>query len=183
MTKPLLTADFLRSCLDYDPNSGLFHWKERPRSHFKLVRIWKTWNTRFAGKEAGWPNGNGYLKIPIGRKHYAHRLAWLIMTGEWPEGQIDHINGARSDNRWVNLRAVTHAENSRNQKLRSGSRTGQMGVRWAIRAKKWEAQITRDGSTVHIGYFTNKADAIAARKSAELDFGFHPNHGAEREAA
>lgn len=94
------TLDYFRKLLQYDPDTGLFHWK---------IRV----GTRgAAGAVAGTPNPNGYLKSPIDKKQYSlHRLAWFFSTGAWPKGQIDHINGDRQDNRIANLRDVDQSAN------------------------------------------------------------------------
>jgi hypothetical protein len=94
----------IKEILHYDPETGVFTWKiSRGR-----VR---------AGEIAGYIHKtDGYRRIGAeewGLKK-ASRLAFLYMTGNWPENQIDHINGVRSDDRWSNLRNATHGENLRN---------------------------------------------------------------------
>jgi hypothetical protein len=159
----------------YDPETGKLYWLERPRVFFKSDKDHKRWNTRYAGNEAFSPNNNGYLDGMIFRRMYrAHQVAWALHYGEWPKDQIDHINGDRSDNRITNLRVVSRSENCRNTKLRSNSKTGVLGV---YRHKhRWRATIY-DGGSRHIGLFDTFEDAVAARKAAERELGYHPNHG------
>jgi hypothetical protein len=101
-----------------------------------------------------------------------------LSNGEWPNGQVDHINGDRSDNRICNLRIVDSQQNCRNQKLRKTNATGTMGVYFHKLTGKWTAQIMQSGKRIHLGLFDTKEGAISARKLAEVGYGYHPNHGA-----
>jgi hypothetical protein len=99
-----ITQEYLKSILSYDQGTGVFTW------------LLKTSNRVKVGMQAGTLRNNGYLKINLnGQLYYVHRLAWLYVTGEWPKNNIDHINGAKDDNRWVNLREATHSQNNRNR--------------------------------------------------------------------
>lgn len=147
-------------------------------------RIWRTKTTRYnakVGEEAGYMDARGrkYWKIGIGRFDYgAHRVAWFLYTGEDPLGlQIDHINGIRCDNRRENLRLVTIQENNKNQRVQVNNKSGVVGVGWHKASGKWLAQISSKGKRVHLGTFSSKTDAAAARKAAEIEYAFHPNHG------
>ena len=154
--RPELIAEQLRSILHYSPETGIFTWKVRTSSSVKV------------GDVAGSVNGNGYLNIKLqSRKHLAHRLVWLHVYGEWPKGQIDHINRVRTDNRIANLRDISHKQNLQNAGKYSHNTSGHPGVCWNKRASKWQAQITHNQKHIHLGYFTTIEDAIAARKAAE----------------
>jgi hypothetical protein len=113
----------------------------------------------------------------FGTVYLAHRVIWAMQTGAWPEAQIDHISGVRHDNRWLNLRSVTRAENQKNMQVRSDNTSGYSGIGWSERTRKWRTRIFVDGKEHHIGDFHDINDAIAARKAAEAEHGFHPNHG------
>ena len=174
----MLTQKLLKELLHYDPNTGIFTWRVRDRRHFKSDRDRKIWVANNAGKKAGNKGAQGYLRVCIFKKSYkSHRLAFLYMTGSFPPEQTDHINGIRSDNRWVNLRPVDSAENQKNTKRRVDNISGVTGVSWAKRDDKWQAWINSGGTRKHFGYFTDKFEAICARKSAERRYGFHINHG------
>lgn len=154
--RPELTAEQLRSILHYDQETGIF------------TRKVSTSNSVKAGDAAGCPGGDGYLQIAVlSRKYQAHRLAWLHTNGAWPKGQIDHINRIRTDNRIANLREVTNKQNQQNASKRSDNTSGHTGVSWNKRISKWRAQIEHNQKRIHLGYFTDIEDAIAARKAAE----------------
>jgi len=162
----MLTYGRVRSLFDYDPDTGRLVWK-RPRGRMR------------SGEEAGCNSGRGYIVLRIdGRMHYAHRVAFLWAHGYLPE-EVDHINGDRSDNRRSNLRASTRPENSKNASRAANNTSGVPGVLWREHARKWTARIKVNQKNYYLGCFEQKADAIAARKSAEARFGFHTGHGKE----
>lgn len=162
-----LTAEKLREVLHYDPLTGMF-----------TNRI-----TRAARAKEGVESGSthrtkGYREIMVaGERHYAHRLAWLYVYGEFPQGELDHINGNRDDNRISNLRTVPHAVNQRNLKRSANNTSGITGVYWSDHYQKWIAHITADRKAIHLGCFDTADEAVAARRDAEVWYQFHPNHG------
>jgi len=100
----------------------------------------------------------------------AHMLAWLIVYGEWPNGQIDHINGDRLDNRIKNLRVVTQQQNAFNRVLYKNNSSGVKGVSWSIAQQAWHAQIRVTGKRIHLGFFKSKNDAANAYAAASAKF-------------
>lgn len=175
----MLTQEYLRLILDYNPETGVFTWlKNANRS--------KAWNTRWVGRIAGAKSKNGYiiLSISLGwakKRMLAHRLAFIYMEGEAPE-QVDHINGIRNDNRWENLRAVDNFINSRNQKLRNTNTSGYNGVYWCKRRLLWYVRIGLNGKNLHGGYFEKKMDAVKARSELDVKFNYHSLHGIKKGA-
>ena len=161
-----LTQGELKENLHYDADTGLFTWaKNRQR-----VGI---------GSLAGCLDNYGYRVIGIDGKQYkAHRLAFLYMTGKLPPNEIDHINHSRDDNRFVNLRHATRVENLRNKSMHSNNKSGFTGVYWEKALNKWAVNIWVNGKNKYLGNFTDIKEAIACRKKANIDFGFHQNHGA-----
>lgn len=125
----------------------------------------------------------GYLCGAVnGRTYRAHRLIWAIAHGSWPDKHIDHINGTKTDNRLLNLRVVTASQNLRNAKMPSTNASGAVGVTWYKAKSKWHASIYGDGGKVHLGYFEKFEDAVTARRIAEVEHGYHSNHGREESA-
>jgi hypothetical protein len=94
----------------------------------------------------------------------------------WPD-ELDHINGDKGDNRIVNLREVTRAENNKNKSRYKQNSSGFTGVGWHKVTKKWAAKIRVDGRDYHLGVFASIEAAKEARAAAEKHYGFHENHG------
>lgn len=183
-TKCTLTADFVRSILNYDPKTGLFTWKHRSADTFELAarhsreQIARLWNPRYAGKPAGHCDSYGYHQIKINSVYYlAHRMAWLFIHGEWPEKEMDHINGNRADNRLVNLRLCSRMQNMANSGRKSTNKSGYKGVYLKARhtKKRWASQIRAGGKQITLGYFDTPEAAHAAyvKAAKELHGAFH----------
>jgi uncharacterized protein YeaC (DUF1315 family) len=158
-----LTQEQLQSVLAYDPETGNFLWKT---SNF----------LRNAGDIAGYITARGYRKMRVGKHvYYAHRLAWLNEYGKWPDGEIDHINHNKQDNRIQNLRSTDKKGNARNRRCRN--RTGYSGLRYSKATGCWKFYAAfPDGSRWNCIY-QYKADAIARRRQILRQQGFHKNHG------
>lgn len=127
-------------------------------------------------------NGKEYMISRIGpRAILSHRLAWFLYYGSWPNGVVDHENHNGRDNRIVNLRDVTHAENLRNAKRSKANKSGVTGVYWNKVARKWHASIGGgvNRKIIYLGLFSDIEVAKAARKKAEEELGYHTNHGKE----
>lgn len=157
---------YFKKYLNYRSNDGCFLWKE---SRGRVKRLDK----------AGTINNKGYLIINInGKLWQAHRLVWLFANGEFPEHQIDHIDGNKLNNCIYNLRDVTNRENNRNKSRPSNNSSGVSGVFFHKKYKKYYVTITgKNGFRIHLGQFNNLLDAAAMRLSAEKDHGYHINHG------
>lgn len=174
-----LTFEIVSELLRLDAHSGRLYWRLRDRKWFNTDLSWRLWNGKFAGKEAFTSlNGHGYLHGSIFDRNYrAHRVVWLLHTGAWPNGEVDHENGKRNDNRPVNLRDVSSSKNKQNARRRSDNRSGVTGVFWDKKLNRWSAFIHADGHAKYLGSFAFKRQAIAARKAAEKEHDYHPNHG------
>jgi HNH endonuclease len=140
--------------IEYDPDTGLFR------------RTFQKSGPRREGWFVGSINDQGYAVIRAGGgpKIKAHRLAWRLMTGEWPIDQVDHINLDKTDNRWVNLRLATRAENMRNKGPHKNNAFGLKGVRIDPRKKTnpYYAKIKCDGVEHYLGSFATAEEAHAA---------------------
>lgn len=171
----------LARLLRYEPETGKLFWLRRPLSMFPDERAWKIWNTRYANFEAFTSlNPSGYRRGAIfGRTFAAHRVAWAVHHGEWPQGEIDHINGNRADNRLSNLREVDSAGNHKNLSRASNNKSGVTGVHWCNTWNRWIAKIKVGGKTKSLGQFEHFENAVAARQKAQQELGFDIGHGKE----
>ena len=153
-----LTAERLRDLLSYDLETGDFRWRIR------------TSNCIHVGDVAGCQNTNCYLQIRVDRRLYlAHRLAWLYVHGRWPNAELDHRNGVRTDNRIENLREATRSENCQNIGRSPRSATGHKGVYCRPDKKKWWARIQLSGKKHYLGSFDSLDAAVEARSRAKAE--------------
>lgn len=134
----------------YEDHTGLFFWKA-------------------TGRKIGWVHTTGHIKIDFEKKkYYAHRMAYAFTNGEWPEEEIDHINGNKADNRIANLRACSRIENMRNSPQRAHSKQPYKGVR-ARANGRWEARISHLKKAIFLGTFNSAEEAYEAYLFAALD--------------
>lgn len=146
--------------LSYDCETGVFTWAVDTLMPNGGIR-------RRAGEVAGGVDEKGYVRVRVaGGRYKAHRLAVLFMTGEWPTGEVDHINHMPSDNRWANLRDVSRSTNQQNQiRATSNSATGIIGAH--KKPHGFVSQITVNGRNKYLGYFKAAKDANAAYVAAK----------------
>lgn len=158
-----LTQAQLKELLHYNPETGKFVWKVQS-------------GRQAAGTEAGaYSEKLGYWLIGVkGVRHYAHRLAWLYMTGEWPKGVIDHDDNDGSNNRFVNLKDVPQKANIQ-KAVRSGGYFGVPGVgRYSekqrkVMVKHFYARIVEDGITFGLGSFSTVKEAYEEYRKAKKE--------------
>jgi hypothetical protein len=163
MVEQIITAERLRELLHYDPDTGVFTWKvDHPNRRAGSI----------AGTQAKHEVTSYRMITADGRRYYAHRLAWLYMTGEWPAHEIDHLSGDGIDNRWCNLRDVTKAINQQNLRVaRAHSATGLLGAfplkRKNAAGKLFFSTIVVDGKATYLGTFYTPDEAHAAYLAAK----------------
>lgn len=151
------TQEQIKRALKYDPETGVFTWLISPSNRAKK------------GSVAGFMNDAGYWMIGIDNVRYrAHRLAWLYMTGEWPERKIDHENTIRSDNRWANIRLADDSQNVCNQALRADNTSGVKGVRfWKNETNEYViARLAIYGKVIQKNFSVTKLGREAAFRMA-----------------
>lgn len=169
--KELPSRKYLQECFTYDPDEGMLYWGWRPREHFAREVGWKIWTTRWAGK----PAGDGFHFKANGERKYVNvginilgrgievfpvtRLICVLMGVKIPKGHVvDHINHDIWDNRWCNLRVITHQQNQCNCMGQS---------RWGLPkgvsriGKRFRATITANGVRMHLGIFATPEEAAA----------------------
>ncbi|WP_175658227.1 HNH endonuclease signature motif containing protein [Burkholderia vietnamiensis] len=150
-----LSQEKLQSFLHYCPETGHFSYNTKTRYHN-------------IGDEAGYINANGYRQILVdGGLYYAHRLAFLYVTGSFPEHHVDHLNRVKTDNRWINLRDCTQAENNRNKSLRKDNKSGYTGVRWDERKQKWFGAFCHEYKSRYVGHYETAEQASKAVEAAK----------------
>jgi HNH endonuclease len=147
-----LTALRARELFAYDPDSGALVWKLRSGQGVR---------NDLASTLAGAAHKDGYIAVTVdGRKYLAHRVVWLMLTGEWPTGEIDHRDGNRANNAWSNLRDVSKSVNQQN-------RRGVKGVDYVRRLGKWRARIAVNGKPMLLGFYPQEAQALDAYQTAK----------------
>lgn len=152
-----MRVEHLASLLKYNPQTGALQW---------LVSRGKA----RAGDVVTVADDRGYVVVGVDKKrYYAHRLAWMLMTGSEPTGVVDHIDGDRGNNRWSNLRDVPIKLNAQNRHVPSKrSRTQVLGVR--AFGGKYRAALSLNGKQAHLGTFETVALAQAAYLEAKRQF-------------
>lgn len=169
----------LADLLEVNAEAGTLTWKVRPVSMFPDEGDAKTWNTRYAGKEAftsRTAEGRAHGTI-LRQSFYRSRVIWALVTGKWPTKFIDHIDGNVESDAISNLREVNASGNARNQKRNSANRSGRTGVFWNTQKQKWHSTIKVHRKNLYLGMFDDFDQACKARSDAEKLHGFHPNHG------
>ena len=147
----MITRDRLTQLVLYNPINGQFVWRRSISGHIKQ------------GCFAGSLNRQGYWTLRLDTEYYlAHRVAWFWVYGEWPKGEIDHINSNRQDNRIDNLRDVTRSINQHNGRPYRNNKSKLKGVTYLKARRKWMAQIQRDKKHYYLGLYDTKEEAHAA---------------------
>jgi len=150
-----LTQERLKELLHYEPATGWFTW----RVNSSIANI---------GDRAGGHHGLGYRQIGLDYKKYLeHSLAFFYMTGEWPEHEVDHINGDKADNRWSNLRPATKSENGHNKPIHRANRSGYHGV--YLHGDAYRARIHIQKNAIDLGGHATLPEARTARLLAEIE--------------
>ena len=155
----MITQKRLKQLAAYESGTGLFICAQNRKGSKNKV-----------GDVLGSATKSGYVEIQFdGRRYFAHRLAFLAMTGVMPDGVVDHINKKPSDNRWINLRDVTQVENGHNQdRSPQNNCTGFVGVhRWG---GKYRAKLVVGKKQIHLGTFDEPSVAAAAYKTAKQEY-------------
>lgn len=162
-----ISAKRFRKLASYDPTTGILKWIGLPNT------------SPFNGRSIGCPDREGYLQCKVDRKPYrVHRLAWLHYYGKFPNGQIDHINGKKSDNRIKNLRESTFASNHWNRRLSRQNKSGIKGVFWRRCNRYWVAAVYANNRSYRKEGFRSRESASVWARAKRLELhGEFANHG------
>lgn len=151
-----ISHDDLLRRLSYNPESGLFTWREC-KSKPSMV-----------GEVAGYLRPKDGIVIRInGVRYRAGRLAWFYMTGEWPYEVIDHVDGDPSNNRWSNLRSVDIQTNAQNRRSASASKQdgNPIGAYLHKKSGKYQAGLTATilgkKRSIYLGLYDSPDEAHA----------------------
>ncbi|MFH5773547.1 HNH endonuclease [Paracoccus sp. NGMCC 1.201697] len=161
--------DRIRATLGYNDLTGKLFWKAMVSRSCPV------------GKEAFRSiDRHGYRKGQLdGRTLRAHRVVWVICHGNWPEGEIDHINGDKLDNRISNLRVATRAQNEWNKPPKNKVK----GVKFVRSTGMWIAAITNNKKKRHLGSFETEHEAKIAYENAAISTrGEFSHYKAEKDA-
>lgn len=143
----------LKEYLSYDAETGKFTWIKKPSIGVSI------------GDEAGGKSLNGYVQICLhGKSYYAHRLAYLFMEGRWPKNILDHVDGDKTNNTWVNIRESTKSGNAQNMRA-----TKSTGAHYFKRDGRWMSSICKDGKKYHLGYYDTQEEAHQAYVMAKKE--------------
>ncbi len=164
----MLTQQELKDILYYCPETGVFTW----------LKFSKYANKKSRGTAGHKHPKTGYVSITInGKFNAAHRLAWLYMTGSYPDNCIDHINGIKHDNSFKNLRDVDHATNCKNRKRYKSNVSGVSGVFIDKKTGLWEVKFRHNNKKYYFGRYKTVEEAIKVRNKEVENFDFHELHG------
>lgn len=148
----MITIKQVRDALHYDYKTGEIRWKNPPHERIKFASL------------AGCFNHHGYLRIRLfGEQFQAHRIAWALYYGKWPNNDLDHIDGNRGNNKIRNLRLASKSINSQNlRKPLRNNHSGFLGV--VPSGRKWMAKIRlpNGGKQMVIGRYITAQEAHEA---------------------
>lgn len=165
----MLTQDELKKQVHYDPVTG----------EFTRIGYYCRWGAFvIRNKKLTETSDDGYIVIRIGGQVYkAHRLVFLYIDNLTLDSnqQVDHINGNRSDNRYINLRISNLQENMKNKSTYKNNSTGVIGV--CRFGNRFRARININGKRLSLGLFDTVEEAAIVRQKAEIEFNYHENHG------
>jgi hypothetical protein len=155
----MIDQETVKKIFHYDAESGMLLWRN---GNGRNVKPWQQANSL---------NSSGYYAIKIQNKSYrVHRLIWLYVNGKFPDGDIDHKNRIRNDNRLCNLRDVSRTDNAQNISLPKHNKSGHIGVSWIKSHNCWTVYVKVNKKNKWLGYYKNLDAAIAARKAGEKQY-------------
>jgi len=171
MKKQELTQELLKQLIDYDPDTGVFTWRERPLSMFKYQHDCKGWNKKYANKEAGSIKidklGAICMQITLLSKVYKlSRLTFLYVNGAYPINDIDCIDGDFTNLKWKNIRECTRTD-TRYKTIKSKGDVNIIGVHFCNRERKYISKITVKGKSITLGQFNTPEEAHQAYVNAK----------------
>lgn len=186
--RKLPAPELLRRLVEYRPETGELVWLPRIPEMFKAGRFsalhaCRVWNTKNAGRPAfANKRKDGYFSgTLLGELHLAHRVAWAIHFQVSDFGLIGHLDDNGLNNRIQNLFSAERETFSQNCLRRKDSSSGVTGVHWHVNKRwgtpRWVARIQVGNKRIRLGSYDRLEDAAAARRLAEIQYGFGAKHG------
>lgn len=153
-----MSREYLEKLFTYE--DGFLIWKPRDSAR---------WNSANAGNRAGYMEKSGYTRGTLaGKRHLVHRIIWTLVNGSPPEGNLDHIDGDRSNNKIENLRACSAKQNQGNRRHSKNNTSGYRGV--SFNYGKFVARLRKGKTLLHLGCFDTAEDAAAAYRQAAIEY-------------
>jgi len=157
----LLTQGYEAVVDDVDAELAALTWTTMPDTN----TVYAYRNITLGGKQT---------TVMLHRVILALKLGRDLLAGE----HVDHIDGDGLNNTRANLRVCSHGENSANRGKPSNNTSGLKGVDFHKASGKWRAQIAVNGTSKHLGLFTDKEAAYAAYCEAATQYhGEFANNG------
>ena len=179
-----MNRDYLSEVIEY--TDGKLFYRTRPDHHFVNDVESCRWNAQHSGNVAGHistdSSGKSYRRVSIdSHRYFEHNIVWLIVNGVMPVGsEVDHINGDGTDNQIDNLRMTDRVGNNRNRRLFSNNKTGVAGISFCKSRNKYRCTIKNNEGESEFKRFSDFFNAVCWRKSKEIQYGYHENHGEVR---
>jgi hypothetical protein len=161
--KPLPSQEYLHECFEYDSQTGMLTWKNRPEHHFQTKKSQLHFKSAYAGKLVDNDAGEGYYRVCIdGSRYKVSRIVWKLFKKVDPLNLIDHINSNRKDNRIENLREATHVQNAQNKKVSILNKLGLKGVYYRKKEKAYYVEIKVNKLRKKVGSYKTAEEAHKA---------------------
>jgi hypothetical protein len=158
--KALPSQEYLKECIDYNPDTGECFWKIRPLHHFKSERSQKTWNTKFYGKVIGCLSRK-YLVIVLNNQNYQlSSIVFKIINNVDPELGIICIDGNNSNLKIDNLKMTTIIDVLNFGRInRKTNKYGFTGVKYDKKSRCYYSKISLKGKIISLSAFVEPEDA------------------------
>jgi HNH endonuclease len=175
-----ISVAYLRELFDLHEDGRLF-WRARPREHFSTKQGWSIWNPQHAGKEAGYRDSKGYVRIRIdNRLVQSHHIVFAMTTGAWPVKTVDHRDGIPSNNAVSNPREATQGQQQQNRKLNKTIRpASKASAVSAARANGTRESVVSDGRIALASTIQRKPHTSPISPPSKACIPFNPCHGCD----
>lgn len=137
-----------------------FEWLSQWKWHARWNKCTRSFYALRAGRISEWPHFRNSVQMQ----------RQILGLGYGNPLRADHINSDTLDNRRLNLRPATKAQNTQNCRVRCDNKTGLKGAYWSKQKKKWHSAIHANGKLNHLGHYMTAEEAHEAYKAAAKKF-------------